>query len=238
MTVPAIAAVVLLFVVIAALSSDDGEGTDHIRAIETLRHEVDKKNDLLAAVTPAPAPDPPPAPIADPAPSEPSPVPSVIDEPPADQTKAGDVASVPALAEAEEPMTSSSARPRRPFRPASASSEPSSETQHADNSPGDPLTAILTGSDPSSSKLPVGLSREVVQQGMNKVAKQARRCSKKEDRPVYVSVTISKTGKVVKAVPTGIFAGTEVGNCVAEVARTASFPRSLKQTTVKYPFHP
>jgi hypothetical protein len=70
------------------------------------------------------------------------------------------------------------------------------------------------------------------------IAKRARRCSSKEKRPVFVAVTIAKNGTVSSAVATGSFAGTEVGNCVAEAARTASFPPSMRKTTIKYPFHP
>jgi hypothetical protein len=100
------------------------------------------------------------------------------------------------------------------------------------------LTAILEGDDPSSEKIPVGLNRNVVQRGMKKVARYAKRCSKKEMRPVVVSVTISKSGRVIKAAAIGDFAGTEVGACVAQAARGANFPPSMKETTVQYPLYP
>jgi hypothetical protein len=85
--------------------------------------------------------------------------------------------------------------------------------------------------------LPITLSREAVQAGMNSVAERLKKCPNKETRPIVMSVTISKDGKVTDAVATGTFAGTDLGECVAGIVRTATFPRAQKTMTVKYPFH-
>jgi hypothetical protein len=106
---------------------------------------------------------------------------------------------------------------------------------------GDPdeneLSAILQGSDPSLKKIPVGLSRDAIRRGMSRVADRVKQCADKQSEPVYVTVTIAKSGSVSKAVATGAFAGTSVGRCVARAVLSASFPPSLKETTVKYPFY-
>lgn len=98
------------------------------------------------------------------------------------------------------------------------------------------LTAILDGTDVSAKKIPIGLSKAAVQRGMSKIRSQVAQCAEDDGRQIFVSVTIDKTGRVSRAVATGEHAGTEVGRCVTRIVRTASFPQSIKETTVKYPF--
>lgn len=86
-------------------------------------------------------------------------------------------------------------------------------------------------------KLPVTLSRDAVQAGMNRVANRVKTCSNKENRPIVMSVTIAQSGNVIDAAATGSFAGTDLGACVARIVRTATFPAAQQDMTVKYPFH-
>ena len=86
-------------------------------------------------------------------------------------------------------------------------------------------------------ELPKRLSRDAVQSGMNKIARRVKKCAKKEHRPIVMSVTISKTGKVANAAATGSYIGTKIGNCVTKIVRTATFPPARQAITIKYPFH-
>lgn len=100
------------------------------------------------------------------------------------------------------------------------------------------LASILDGSNSSMRDVGIDRSRESVKKGFQKVARYAKRCSRTEKRLVVVSVTIAPNGRVTRAVPTGDFAHTEVGRCVAAAAKNAKFPPSMKEMTVQYPFHP
>ncbi len=88
----------------------------------------------------------------------------------------------------------------------------------------------------SNERLPITISREAVQSGLNGVASKVKKCGKKETRPIVMAITIGKNGKVSDAVATGVFTGTEVGRCAALAVITAAFPKAQKNTTVKYPF--
>jgi hypothetical protein len=94
----------------------------------------------------------------------------------------------------------------------------------------------LFGSEPGET--PIRLSRDAVQAGMRRVAKRVKKCAKKETRPIVISVTIGKNGRVTNAAASGSFAGTDIGECAARVVRTAKFPLAKQAITLKYPFHP
>ena len=71
---------------------------------------------------------------------------------------------------------------------------------------------------------------------MNSVAGRVKRCSQGRSGTVVMKVVIGKTGRVQSANATGPFAGSPVGSCAARAVRSARFPKTQQNLTVKYPF--
>ncbi len=119
------------------------------------------------------------------------------------------------------------------------------------NKPKDELDALLGGGTPSASNKPKpkppssgggggggvkpSLERADVQKGMNGVAGKVKACGGGPGT-ITVKAIIGGTGRVISAVATGSFAGTPVGNCAARAVKSAKFPKSQKNLTVRYPF--
>ena len=80
------------------------------------------------------------------------------------------------------------------------------------------------------------LDRSDVQTGMKGVEGRVRQCGQGQTGTVTVKAVIGGTGRVISAVATGSFAGTPVGQCAARAVRSARFPKSQKNLTVRYPF--
>ncbi|MDJ0764643.1 MAG: hypothetical protein QNJ97_16815 [Myxococcota bacterium] len=80
------------------------------------------------------------------------------------------------------------------------------------------------------------LDRSDVQAGMRSVAARVRQCAKEKRGTITLKVVIGPTGRVITAVATGPFAGTPVGTCAAKAVRSARFPKSDQNLTIRYPF--
>jgi hypothetical protein len=80
------------------------------------------------------------------------------------------------------------------------------------------------------------LSRPDIQKGMQAVAQQVKQCGNGNGGLLVVSVSIVPSGKVSQALVTGAFATGEVGKCAAEAVRSARFPASERNTSIKYTF--
>jgi hypothetical protein len=89
----------------------------------------------------------------------------------------------------------------------------------------------------SDSSLPETLNRNQVQDGMNGVAPEVKRCGQGQGGTITMSITIGKTGRIISANATGAHAGTPVGLCAARAVRRATFPKfGGSNLNVKYPF--
>lgn len=81
------------------------------------------------------------------------------------------------------------------------------------------------------------LDRNEVAEGLDKMKDSVRACVGGKHGIAKVEVTISGSGRVRKAVVTGVFAGTPEGSCIARTVRAARFPKfSGDPVTVEYPF--
>ncbi len=79
------------------------------------------------------------------------------------------------------------------------------------------------------------LTRADVQSGMRRVADQVKRCGQGEGA-IVMAVTIARNGRVSKAFATGALAGSKIGRCATDAVRSARFPQSSRDVTVKYTF--
>ncbi|MCP4602032.1 MAG: hypothetical protein GY847_16205 [Proteobacteria bacterium] len=91
-------------------------------------------------------------------------------------------------------------------------------------------------SSKSSSEVKDKLDRNDVQRGMGAVSRRVKACARGQRGTVTMKVIIGKTGRVISAAATGPFAGTPAGSCAARAVRTAKFPKTKKNLTVRYPF--
>ncbi|HJZ84640.1 MAG TPA: GYF domain-containing protein [Polyangia bacterium] len=101
----------------------------------------------------------------------------------------------------------------------------------------DPLAAprARQEADPSAPDVP---SRSDIQHGMAAVKPRVNACYGQYNVPgtVFVSVTISPSGRVQSASAKSTFAGTPTGTCVERAVKSASFSHSKNGVTIDYPF--
>jgi hypothetical protein len=98
--------------------------------------------------------------------------------------------------------------------------------------------SVLAFAEPAADgPRPKTLNRAQVKAGMSRVAGKVKRCGKGKSGLLVMDVVIGKSGRVVRATPTGALAGTKAGKCASRVVRQAKFPAFTGQRIgVKYPF--
>ncbi len=80
------------------------------------------------------------------------------------------------------------------------------------------------------------LDRADVQKGMNGVTGIIGKCGQGKHGTIFLSVVISRTGRILSANPLGPYAGTPQGACAARAVRAARFPKTKNNLAVRYPF--
>ncbi len=81
------------------------------------------------------------------------------------------------------------------------------------------------------------LDRDEVAAGLNKIKDSVKACVGDKHGIAKVDVTIAGSGRVRRALVTGVFAGTPEGSCIARTVRAARFPKfSGEPVSVEFPF--
>ncbi|MGM0555129.1 MAG: AgmX/PglI C-terminal domain-containing protein [Myxococcota bacterium] len=107
---------------------------------------------------------------------------------------------------------------------------------------GDKKEESSGGGSSADSDLPKKLSRSMVRNTIRKYNGRVHNCGKSSNKNnlsgrMMVRITVQPSGRVSNAgVTTSKFKGTDVGKCVAGVARSMKFPATQDDLTINYPF--